>query len=111
MPGWIERLSDRRDGFHAELRQDAPQLLERQIDTLDQDFGAAVVFCGLDRAFKVVDDRQQFLQELFVAESDLVSLIPLGEPLIILEFGCLPEILVVEGLNLLCLGSKSLLNS
>ena len=60
--------------------------------------------CGLDRPFQIVDDRQQFLQELLISEPDLVPLIPLGKPLIVIELGRQPEILVVDRLQLLIPG-------
>jgi hypothetical protein len=65
-----------------------------------------VILRGLDRPFQIVDDRQEFLQELLIAESDLIPEIPLSEPLVIVEFGGQPEILVVERLEPLVLGLR-----
>jgi len=78
MPGRIKRLTHRRDGLDAELAKDPLQLLQGEINTRDQSLVRLIVLCGLDRPFQIVDDRQQFLQELLISKPDLVPLIPLG---------------------------------
>ena len=79
MGGRIERLTHRRDGLDAELARAPVQLLEGEINALDQSLARLPVMCGLDGPFQIVDDRQEFLQELLIAESDLIPLIPLGQ--------------------------------
>ena len=85
MGGGIERFADRLHRYDMKSRQRCCQLLEREIDALDEDVGASPVFRGLNGPFKIIDDRQQFLQQLFIAESDLIALIALSQSLVVVK--------------------------
>ena len=86
MGGGIERLADRLHGHDMKSRQRCCQLLECEIHALDEYVGVSPVFRGLDGPFKIIDDRQQFLQYWLIAESDLVALVPLNQSLIVVKF-------------------------
>ena len=74
----VKRLPHRWNGLDAELSEHVMQLLQREIDAFDQTFSGLALLCRFDRPLKIIDDRQQFLEESLVAEPDLVPLIPLG---------------------------------
>src|SRR5215470_20150923 len=99
MAGGIERFSDGGNGLDAEFSQGAVQLLKRQVDAFHESVTALAVYGCLDSPLQVVDNRQKLFQQLLVAESDLVSLIALGQPFIVIELGRQPQILVVERLQ------------
>jgi hypothetical protein len=107
----VERLANRLHGLYAELREGSRQLSQGQIHALDQRRTASVVARGLNRSFHVVDYRQQFLQQLLIAEFDLVPLIALCQPLIVFKLGSQPQVLLVEDLSFLCLRSEGILGS
>jgi len=91
----IERLAGCLNGNDVKSRQGSRQLLECQIHALDEDVAASPISRGLDGPFEIIDDRQEFLQQLFIAESDLVALVPLSQSLIVIELGGEAEIFIV----------------
>lgn len=99
MTGRVKALPHGRDGLDSELAQHTFQLLEREIDALNQSLCGLAVLRRLDGPFKIIDDWQEFLQQLLVAEPDLVPLIALSKPLIIVELGGKPEVLIVQRLQ------------
>src|SRR5688572_2237311 len=100
MTGRVKALPHGRDCLDSELAQHTFQLLEREIDALNQSLCGLAVLRRLDGPFKIIDDWQEFLQQLLVAEPDLVPLIALSKPLIIVELGGKPEVLVVQRFQL-----------
>ena len=60
----IELLPGRLDGLHTEFGQGTGQLLECQFHTLSECRIASVRVSRLDRSFQVIDDRQEFFQQL-----------------------------------------------
>jgi len=100
MTGRVKALPHGRDGLDSELVQDVFQLLEREIDALNQSLCGLAVLRRPDGPFKIIDDRQEFLQQLLVAEPDLVPLVALGKPLVVVELGGKPEVFVVQRLQL-----------
>ena len=91
----IERLAGCLNGNDVKSRQGSRQLLECQIHALDEDVAASPISRGLDGPFEIIDDRQEFLQQLFIAESDLVALVPLSQSLVVIELGGKAEIFIV----------------
>jgi hypothetical protein len=96
MRGGIERLANRLNGVDMKSRQGSRQLLEGEIHALDEDVVAPTVLRGLDSPFQIIDDRQEFLEQLFIAESDLIALVPLSQALVVVKFSGESQILVVE---------------
>jgi len=90
MSAGIKRLSDSCDGLNPEFRQHSHQLFESQIYPLNKTLLVIVipvVLGGLYSSFETVDNRQQFLENLFAAIANLISLIPLDQTFVILELG------------------------
>jgi hypothetical protein len=96
MRGGIERLADRLNGFDMKSCQGSRQLFESKIHALDEDVGAPTVSGGRDGPFQIIDDRQEFLQQLFIPESDLITLVPLSQSLVVVKLSGESQILVVE---------------
>ena len=93
----IKRLTCRRDGLNAEFAEDALQLLQREIYALDQTIrGGRAALRRLDRPFQIVDDRQQLLEDVLIAEPDLFPLIPLSKPLIVVELSRQSQVFIIE---------------
>ena len=105
----IERLTGCLNRNDVKSRQGSGQLLECKIHALDEDIAASPVSRGRDGAFEIIDDRQKFLQQLFIAESDLIALVPLSQSLIVIELGGEAEIFIVQALHLISLCRESLL--
>jgi len=105
----IERLAGCLHGNDVKSRQGSRQLLECKIHALDEDVAASSISRGLDGPFEIIDDRQKFLQQLFIAESDLVALVPLTQSLIVIELGGEAEIFIVQVLHFISLCRESLL--
>jgi len=95
MRGGIKRLADRLDGRDMKSRQGSRQLLEGEIHALDEDVVAPTVSRGLDGPFQIIDDRQKFLEQLFIAESDQIALVPLSQALVVVKLSGESQILVV----------------
>ena len=106
MAGWIKRLSNRWYGLDAELTQGTVQLFECQIDPLNQSITALAVLRRFDGSLQVVDHWQEFLDQLLVAESDLVPLVSLSQPLIVIEFRSQSKVFVVECFQFLFLSHQ-----
>ncbi len=102
----IKRLAHALNGPHPELTKGAGQLFQGKIHTLDQCRTASLVVCRLNGSFHVVDDREEFLQQLFVSELDLLTLVPLGQALIVFELGRQSKVFFVEGFTFIFLGGK-----
>ena len=92
----IKWLTRGRDGLNAEFAEDALQLLQSEIHALDQTIGGRAALRRLDRPFQIVDDRQQFLEEVLIAEPDLFPLIPLSKPLIVIDFSRQSQVFIIE---------------
>jgi hypothetical protein len=105
----IERLAGCLNWNDVKSRQGSRQLLECEIHALDEDIAASSISRGRDGPFEIIDDRQEFLQQLFIAESDLVALVPLTQSLIVIELGGEAEIFIAQALHLISLCRKSLL--
>ena len=99
MCGGVEGSTDRLDGRDMKSCQGSRQLFKGKIHALHEDIAAPSFSCGLDGPFEIVDDRQEFFQQLLIAESDLIALVPLGQPFIVIEFSGEAEILVVQPLT------------
>ena len=91
----IERLTGCFNRTDVKSRQGSGQLLECKIHALDEDVAASPISRGRDGPFEIIDDRQKFLQQLFIAESDLVALVPLSQSLVVIELGGKAEIFIV----------------
>src|SRR6185295_3674830 len=105
----IERLASGLNGNDVKSHQGSRQLLECKIHALDEDVAASSISRGRDSPFEIIDDRQEFLQQLFIAESDLVALVTLSQSLIVIELGGEAEIFIVQGFHFISLCHESLL--
>src|SRR5262245_14005239 len=92
-----------------EFRQGSRQLFEREVYALNEALAVPTVPGGLDGPLEIIDDRQEFLDQLFIAESNEIALVPLIQSLIVIELGSEPEILVIQPFDLVSLCGKSLL--
>src|SRR5262245_63946235 len=92
-----------------EFRQGSRQLFEREVHALNKTLAVSTVPGGLDGPLEIIDDRQEFLDQLFIAESNEIALVPLIQSLIVIELGSEPEILVIQPLDLVSLCGESLL--
>ncbi len=107
--GRIEGLTDAFDGFDAEFCQRAHELFQRQLHTLCEGIDRTSRLRRFDRPLKVVDHRQQFFENLFIAELDLFSLVALSQPLVVVELSRQSQVFFVEGFAFVSLGIQGLL--
>ena len=105
----IKGLPDRWNRLDAEFAQGARQLLEREVDSLDQPVASAAAFGRLNRPFQIIDDGQEFLEQLLVPEFDLIPLVALGDPLVVIELSGQPEVAIVQQLEFFVFGIERLI--
>ena len=97
MRGGIERLAGCLDGYDMKSRQGSGQLLEGEIHALNEDVAAPTVSRGLDGPFQIINDRQEFLEQLYIAEPDQIALVALSQALVVVKLSGESQILVEIG--------------
>lgn len=108
MMGWVEWLADAGDPPNTELRQGLQKLLECELDSLDEPVTLLVILGCLNGSFKIVNDGEQFLENVLIGEAGKFSLLLLRQFLIVFKLGCQPKVLLVQRLGLLGFGSEGL---
>src|SRR5229473_1833196 len=84
--GRVELLADRGDGREALALQDIVELPDDQLDALEP-VAVDALRGMLERALKVVSERQQLAQQLLVRELGTIREVLARAPLVILEIG------------------------
>src|SRR6266851_5524278 len=82
--GRVELLADRRDGREALALQDVVELPDDQLDALEP-VSVDALRGMLERALKVVSERQQLAQQLLVRELGAIREVLAREPLVATE--------------------------
>ncbi len=95
MTGRIKGLPDAGDGTNTKLCQGFHELLQRKFHSLDESVTPVFILRRPNRTFKVIKDREQFLEEALVRKARRVALFSQRQSLVIVELGCQPEVFVL----------------